>query len=149
MFHRARHARARRAFVHRQTRRARLRWVTVYLATDTRAFAVGYTLSTPIRRGDRFALDCSVREADFDVLQRIFDASFDHEVVLGRIFAAFNDMPEHGDEPITRRWYRARHRSLSVGDVVALGSSHYACASLGWHPVPPPCRSAPKTPAMP
>ncbi|MGW6421438.1 hypothetical protein ACWF82_02080 [Nocardia sp. NPDC055053] len=136
MFHRARHARPRRRFVAAQTRRAHILWVSVYLGDDS--FFGGYTADTSVTIADRSALDISMRTADFQILQRIFDAAFDHQVVLDRVFAALNGHPDDGDEALTDRWYGKCHRSLSVGDVVALGTRHYACSPVGWQQVPPP-----------
>ena len=33
-------------------------------------------------------------------------------------------------------WRHAGHRSLSVGDVVVIGETAWAVASIGWNPVP-------------
>lgn len=33
-------------------------------------------------------------------------------------------------------WRHAGHRSLSVGDVVAIGETAWAVASVGWNPLP-------------
>lgn len=137
MLHRARHARPRRRFVAAQKRRARTVWVSVYLGSDDSFFG-GYTPDSSVTLVDRFALDISMRTADFQILQRIFDAAFDHQVVLERVFAALNGHPDDGDEALTDRWYGQRHRSLSVGDIVALGTHHYACSPVGWQHVPPP-----------
>lgn len=145
MFHRARHHRPRRQFVAARTRRARTRWVRVYLG-DIDTIFFGYTPDKPLAFATRFVLDTAIREADLEILQRICDAAFDDQVVLDRIFAALNGHPDHGDEALTDHWYGLGHRSLSVGDVVALGSRHYACTPTGWRHVPPP-RPACTTPA--
>ncbi|MEU3010064.1 hypothetical protein [Nocardia asteroides] len=137
MFHRARHHRPRRRFVAARTRRAHTRWVGVYLGDIDTVF-FGYTSYKPLALAARFALDTSMREADLELLQRIYDAAFDDQVVLDRVFAALNGHPDHGDEALTDHWYGLGHRSLSVGDVVALGSRHYACTPTGWRHVPPP-----------
>ncbi|MFJ2834285.1 hypothetical protein ACIO52_02870 [Nocardia sp. NPDC087230] len=133
MFHRARHHRPRRRSVAARTRRARTRWVRVYLG-DIDTIFFGYTPDKPLSLADRFALDISMRDADLELLQRILD---DH-VLLDRVFAALNGHPNHGDEALTDHWYGLGHRSLSVGDVLALGSRHYACTPTGWRHVPPP-----------
>lgn len=42
------------------------------------------------------------------------------------------------DDPTTewaQQYREDRHRSLSVGDVVVVGESAYACARMGWQPV--------------
>lgn len=109
----------------------------MYPGTDD-SFFDGYTPAASVTLADRFALDISMRTADFHILQRIFDAALDDQVVLDRVFAALNGHPDDGDEALTDRWYGQRRRSLSVGDVVALGTRHYACTPVGWQHVPPP-----------
>ncbi|WP_067819908.1 hypothetical protein [Actinomadura kijaniata] len=47
--------------------------------------------------------------------------------------------PEHGEvDPRAVGYRRAGHRSLSVGDVVAVGDQFFQCESTGWNPIPPP-----------
>ncbi|APE37120.1 hypothetical protein BOX37_27910 [Nocardia mangyaensis] len=114
--------------------------MTVYLANDPLAMLTGYTRGTAVTLADRFDLDLTPRLADTALLERVFarDTGGPDDVVLGRIFDALNDHPEPGDEHLTDRWYRGGRRSLSVGDVVALGPRHYACAAIGWEPIARP-----------
>ncbi|MFI5501103.1 hypothetical protein ACIA5E_18750 [Nocardia asteroides] len=99
--------------------------VIVYLSTDPHSMIHGYRPSETFLLADRFLLDNP-------------DTSSEDTVVLERVFAALNDHPRYDDADHTRRWYRRGHRSLSVGDVVALGIRHYACTPHGWRHVPPP-----------
>lgn len=134
MNHRARHLRARRRLV------AQLRgrpvppvMVTVYLSTDPHSLIHGYRPGETFLLADRFLLDHAVRAT-----------ADDDPAILERVFDALNDHPGPGDVHHTRRWYRRGLRSLSVGDVVTLGTDHardirhYACAAIGWLRVPQP-----------
>ncbi|MFG1774650.1 hypothetical protein ACGFIX_34155 [Nocardia salmonicida] len=141
MFHRARHFLTRLGLAAaRGLRPQRSVLVTVYLPHDPRAIITGYTPGTPLILADQFDLDLTPRLADTALLERVFarDTGGRDDVVLGRIFEALNDYPEPGDEHLTARWYGGGHRSLSVGDVVALGPRHYACAAIGWEPIMQP-----------
>ena len=60
---------------------------------------------------------------------------------LATVFHLFNvgDDPEFGTPDPRAVDYRLRgNRSLSVGDVVALGDQHFACARISWDPIDPP-----------
>lgn len=104
------------------TRRSEIR-VRVYLNTATTAMLTGY------RPGASLALA-------YAYLMPI-DRPTTDKVLLERVFAAFNDHPEHDDDHThTDAWYATPLRSLSVGDVVALDDRRYACASVGWIPIP-------------
>ncbi|MGW5315498.1 hypothetical protein [Nocardia thailandica] len=103
--------------------------ITVYLAADPHSMIFGYRPGDTYLLADRFLLT--------DPDPGPTGAADDH-AVLDRVFAALNDHPRPGDIEHTRRWYRRRHRSLSVGDIVALDYRHYACTPIGWHHVPPP-----------
>lgn len=137
MFHRARHSRARRRFIGRLRRHHTLPlMVTVYLATRPHSMTHGYRPGGTYVLADRFLLDHPGDAGYFGILDRVF--------------VALNGHPRPADIEHTRRWYRRRHRSLSVGSVVALDHRHYACAATGWRPVPPtgltpPMRSASST----
>lgn len=93
---------------------------TVYLNTADASF-LGFNRISPARlaaaAGFALPVDGPVTEAAT-------------KAALETIFEQLNI-----DEP-TAPWaikYRlARHRSLSVGDVVALGETAWACASVGW-----------------
>jgi hypothetical protein len=66
----------------------------------------------------------------------------DHGATLDHIFMLFNvgDDPAFGEpEPLAVAYRVCRLRSLSVGDVVALDETYFACASVGWRrlDVPP------------
>lgn len=141
MFHRARRCITRLGLVAARAQHPqRSVLVTVYLANDPLAMLTGYTRGTAVTLADRFDLDLTPRLADTALLERVFarDTGGSDDVVLGRIFGALNDHPEPGDEHLTTRWYSGGRRSLSVGDVVALGARHYACARIGWEPIAPP-----------
>ncbi|WP_328715352.1 hypothetical protein [Nocardia salmonicida] len=141
MFHHARRHLAQLVLIAVRTlRRRRSVLVTVYLANDPLAMLTGYTSGTALTLADQFDLDLTPRLADTALLERVFarDTGGPDDVVLSRIFDALNDHPEPGDEQITARWYRSGRRSLSVGDVVALGPHHYACAAIGWEPIARP-----------
>ncbi|MGS2807745.1 hypothetical protein [Nocardia abscessus] len=106
--------------------------VRVYLNTDPTALLTGYEPDAPVTLAYAYLLRADPA-ADTDA------------VLLERVFAAFNDHPEHDDDQIhTDTWYaKGKHgvtglRSLSVGDLVGLDDRHYACASNGWSPVPAP-----------
>ncbi|MFI9410120.1 hypothetical protein [Nocardia gamkensis] len=107
-------------------------WVRVYLNTDPTALLTGYRPDAPVTLAYTYLLRADpVTDTD--------------AVVLERVFAAFNDHPEHADDQIhTDTWYAKGMqgvtglRSLSVGDIVELDDRHYACASTGWSPVPTP-----------
>ncbi|MFE9324051.1 hypothetical protein ACIHDR_41550 [Nocardia sp. NPDC052278] len=106
------------------TRRSEVR-VRVYLNTATPAMLAGY------QPGASLALAYAFRIP--------IDGPTTDEVLLERVFAAFNDHPQRDDDHThTDAWYSKRLRSLSVGDVVALDDRAYACASLGWTPIPAP-----------
>ena len=75
-------------------------------------------------------------------LVRVFEVEVPDGSEPGRVadwmFEAFNAPPEYltGDLAGWEQAYRARQlRSLSVGDVVAVGEIPLACASSGWEPV--------------
>ncbi len=128
MFHRARHARARRWSVSRRRYRPNAPvLVTVYLSTDPHSMIHGYQPGEVVLLADRFLLD-----------NAHLAPGSDETAPLERIFAALNDHPRHEDADHTRRWYGRGHRSLSVGDVVAIGRRHYACTPVGWRHVTPP-----------
>jgi hypothetical protein len=67
--------------------------------------------------------------------------SASHDDAREAAFELFNIghelVPPHRDALAYRA---AGYRSLSVGDVVACDSDFYACISLGWQPIPRPCR---------
>ena len=130
--------RARRALaaLHERTRASRRRptgvQVRVYLNTDPTALLTGYRPDAPVTLAYTYQLHADPA-ADTD------------EVLLERVFATFNDHPEHDDDQIhTDTWYAegllgvTGLRSLSVGDLVALDDHHYACGSRGWTRVPTP-----------
>ncbi|WP_174189653.1 hypothetical protein [Nocardia barduliensis] len=109
--------------------------VRVYLNTDPTALLTGYLPHTPVALAYEFVL-------------RVDPTTATDKVLLERVFAAFNDHPEHDDDQIhTDTWYAkgmravAGLRSLSVGDLVGLDDRHYACRSSGWTRVttPPAC----------
>ncbi|MFD3707430.1 hypothetical protein ACFWUP_30210 [Nocardia sp. NPDC058658] len=113
--------------------------VAVYLAASPHAMLDGYHPTTPVTLGDQFTLDLPTQVADSPrtrILARPTEIA--DTVSLERIFAALNGHPEPDDEHHTTRWYAARNRSLSVGDIVALDTRYYACASTGWQRVDPP-----------
>ncbi|MET7772053.1 hypothetical protein [Nocardia sp. NPDC005366] len=106
--------------------------VRIYLNTDPTALLTGYRPDAPVTLA-------------YSYLLRVDPAADTDAVVLERVFAAFNDHPEHDDDKIhTDTWYAngmrgvTGLRSLSVGDLVALDDRHYACQSLGWTRVPAP-----------
>ncbi|WP_043737152.1 hypothetical protein [Nocardia asiatica] len=106
--------------------------VRVYLNTDPTALLTGYQPHTPVALAYEFVL-------------RVDPTTATDKVLLERVFAAFNDHPEHDDDQIhTDTWYAkgmrgvAGLRSLSVGDLVGLDDRHYACRSYGWTRVPAP-----------
>lgn len=100
--------------------------VRVYLNIDPAALLTGYRPGAPVALAYAFVL-------------RVNPAVDTDEVLLERVFAAFNDHPEHDDDHAhTDAWYAKRLRSLSVGDLVGLDDRHYTCQSLGWTPVPAP-----------
>ncbi|WP_216918297.1 hypothetical protein [Nocardia noduli] len=106
--------------------------VRVYLNTDPTALLTGYRPDAPVTLAYTYML-CVDPAADTD------------EVLLERVFATFNDHPEHDNDQIhTDTWYaKGMHgvtglRSLSVGDLVALDDRHYTCQSHGWTRLPAP-----------
>lgn len=122
MFHRARHARARRGFLRQRRRRLTQVMITVHLAADPRSTIYGHRPGDPYLLADRFLLD------------RLGDT--DDFAVLDRVFAALNDHPHPADVEHTRRWYRHGHRSLSVGDIVTIDQRRYACTPWSWDTLP-------------
>ncbi|MBF6339804.1 hypothetical protein IU450_28515 [Nocardia abscessus] len=61
------------------------------------------------------------------------------ELMLERAFATFNGHPQHLDDHAhADAWAAQRHRSLSVGDVVAIDNRYYACERFGWARIPSP-----------
>ncbi|MGW4325918.1 hypothetical protein ACWEKR_08520 [Nocardia sp. NPDC004573] len=100
--------------------------VRVYLNTDPTALLTGYRPDAPLTLAYTYIL-------------RVDPATDTDQALLERVFAAFNDHPEHDDDQIhTDTWYGMRLRSLSVGDVVGLDDRHYTCQSRGWTRVPAP-----------
>jgi hypothetical protein len=68
-------------------------------------------------------------------------APMDAASTLATVFRLFNvgDDPEFGTPDPHAIEYRSRgNRSLSVGDVVAVGDRHFACARISWDPIDPP-----------
>jgi hypothetical protein len=93
--------------------------VRVYLNTDPTAMLTGHRPAAPMPLAYTYRLRADRTDTD--------------EILLERVFAAFNAHPEHDDDHRhTDAWYANRFRSLSVGDVVGLGNRHYACRSSGW-----------------
>lgn len=74
---------------------------------------------------------------DFEILHDTFEPSSDDRAVTEHANAVHNGRHDTYDHR-TRRGYSPEHRRLIVGDVIVLGSRHYACTSLGWLHVPPP-----------
>ncbi|WP_067477619.1 hypothetical protein [Nocardia amamiensis] len=111
------------AFAPRRPPQVRVR---VYLNTDPTALLTGYRPDAPVTLAYTYTL-------------RADPAADTDQALLERVFAAFNDHPEHDDDQIhTDTWYGKRLRSLSVGDVVGLDNRHYTCQSRGWTRVPAP-----------
>ncbi len=55
------------------------------------------------------------------------------EAIAEDAFAAFNDHPSDDETTrLSRLYYRRRLRSLSVGDVVAVGEAGLAVGHVGW-----------------
>lgn len=99
--------------------------VRVYLNTDLTAMLTGHQPGAPMTLAYTYRVRADRADTD--------------EILLERVFAAFNDHPEHDDDhPHTRAWYTNGFRSLSVGDVVGLDDRHYACRSSGWTAAPAP-----------
>ncbi|WP_327097374.1 hypothetical protein OIE68_00360 [Nocardia vinacea] len=106
------------------TRRSEVR-VRVYLNTATTAMLTGYQPDALLALAYAYLMPIDRPTTD--------------EVLLERVFATFNDHPDHDDDHAhTDAWYAKPLRSLSVGDVVALDDRCYACASVGWTPIPAP-----------
>ena len=99
--------------------------VQVYLNTDLTAMLTGHRSDAPMTLAYTYRVRADRADTD--------------KILLERVFAAFNDHPEHDDDhPHTRAWYTNGFRSLSVGDVVGLDDRHYACRSSGWTAAPAP-----------
>jgi hypothetical protein len=58
----------------------------------------------------------------------------DTDTALNRAFYLFNV----GENDVATAYRARRLRSLSVGDVVAVGDAWFACDRAGWSPVNPP-----------
>lgn len=63
------------------------------------------------------------------------EAPGDPLALCERAFTRFN-IGDPFDDEIVREYRDARHRSLSVGDVVVVGADAYTVASFGFDPVP-------------
>lgn len=69
-----------------------------------------------------------------DPMEKVFtffipaEATHDPELVLEEAFETFNI----GQTALARDYFSRRLRTLSVGDVVAIGESAWACDSVGW-----------------
>jgi hypothetical protein len=96
--------------------------VRVFLNTEILAMAFGYATGQPV-----------VEVARYD------DAESENaEAALHRAFQIFNvgDDPEFGPVDPRAVAFRERgNRSLSVGDLVELDRTMYACGRDGWDPV--------------
>ncbi|WP_141810591.1 hypothetical protein [Nocardia bhagyanarayanae] len=117
----------------RQVLRALQRWltpgptltVTVLLNQDSDALLSGYLPGARLALAYHYTLPAATTGSD--------------QLLLERVFAAFNDHPVHPDDQHhADAWTAKRLRSLSVGDVVALNDRYYACASVGWMSIPAP-----------
>lgn len=138
MFGRAHHPRARRRFRPQPSGTAlRQLCVTVYLATEPRTMLRGYQPGMTLVLTDRFLVNVSARNTDVEILHDAFEPSFDDRAVTEHANAVRDGLPDTYDHS-TRRGYSPARRRLMVGDVIALGSRHYACTALGWLHVPPP-----------
>lgn len=98
-------------------------YVQVWLnsRTDGLNFLYGYRHGDPMQLALEFYTDATKLEpgTPISILEQAF-----HELNV--------------DEPQARwaqDYRRDRNRSLSVGDVVVVGESAYACASVGWQSV--------------
>ncbi|MEV4116506.1 hypothetical protein [Nonomuraea sp. NPDC049695] len=69
-----------------------------------------------------------------DSMEKVFtffipaDATHDPELLLEEVFETFNI----GQSALARDYFSRGLRTLSVGDVVAIGESAWACDSVGW-----------------
>lgn len=101
----------------------RLTTVTVWLNTTTDPEGRHLGMVRGYKPEDTLELGISyVTTADDDPVRLAEDA-----------FAAFNghpNTPDHDD--MVEAWYGSRRRSLSVGDVVAVGDRRYSVDSCGW-----------------
>ncbi|MBW0275350.1 hypothetical protein ATM97_29175 [Nocardia sp. MH4] len=137
VFGRAHHPRARRRFRPQPSGTAlRQLCVTAYLATEPHTMLRGYPPGMTLVLTDRFLVNVSARNTDVEILHDMF-ASFDDRAVTEHANAVRDGRPDTYDHS-TRRGYSPARRRLMVGDVIALGSRHYACTALGWLHVPPP-----------
>ena len=58
------------------------------------------------------------------------------EQIADRAFSAFNGYPLDADDTaVSRAYYQRQLRSLSVGDIAAVGEAGLAVAKAGWTPV--------------
>lgn len=111
--------------------------VTVYLATEPHAMVRGYPPGMTLVLTDRFLVNISACDTDVEILDDIFEPSFNDRAVTEHARAVRDGRGDAYDHR-TRHSYRPEHRRLMVGDVIALDSRHYACTSTGWLHVPPP-----------
>ncbi|OSC20882.1 hypothetical protein B8W69_28790 [Mycobacterium vulneris] len=97
---------------------------TVYLNQGVDHF-LGFDVHAPARLH---------QAARFDL--EILDQAPSAAAVPGALEIIFEQLniarPQH---PWALRYRLAGHRSLSVGDVVVLGETAWACASVGWTPI--------------
>ncbi|MFB1299600.1 hypothetical protein ACAG24_029270 [Mycobacterium sp. pW049] len=98
---------------------------TVYL-NDAEASFLGFNRASPARLRAAATFNLAI-PTDTRPQQTAINAALEH------IFDELNC------EPTTTwatGWRHAGHRSLSVGDVVVIGETAWAVASVGWNPVP-------------
>ncbi|GAB4667208.1 hypothetical protein MAHJHV30_48360 [Mycobacterium avium subsp. hominissuis] len=97
---------------------------TVYLNDGEHQF-LGFNTHAPARL---------YQAVQFDL--EIIDYAPADTVVPGALEIVFEQLniarPQH---PWVLRYRLAGHRSLSVGDVVVLGETAWACNSVGWTPI--------------
>ncbi|WP_327118872.1 hypothetical protein OHB12_11700 [Nocardia sp. NBC_01730] len=93
--------------------------VRVFLNRAPHSMLDGYTSAAPLVLAYEYTIPAGRAPAD--------------AVILERVFAAFNEHPEHpADQAHADAWADKWLRSLSVGDVVAIDDRYYACHSVGW-----------------
>lgn len=104
--------------------------IQVYLNTTAEGFAGFHNeFSAPaVRLATRFTLkDPAVAQLQDGVPVAVLEKVFEQLNVGGDLVPA---------EEWTVAYRAAGNRSLSVGDVVVVGESAFACASVGWEPLP-------------
>jgi hypothetical protein len=105
------------------------RHVTVLLNVNPTglSLAFGYVIGDPLHRAYDYDLDAP----DVDL-----------EDIAEQAFGVFNGMPTNEwERHHTERYYAAENRSFSVGDVIVIDRTAFACQRTGFTPIPLPAET--------